>query len=99
MLLAVRPKRSTVSTASPSAGAGASPCSARHSRRSPVEIRKSMRAAYARGGPGGGSPRRRIRYTQLGRMSETRLNPAEADARLLELVGDVCGLLDIDELR
>ncbi len=32
-------------------------------------------------------------------MPEKRLNPAEADARLLELVGDVCGLLDLDELR
>lgn len=32
-------------------------------------------------------------------MSETDLPPGEADARLLDLVGDVCGLLDLEELR
>jgi DNA-binding CsgD family transcriptional regulator len=32
-------------------------------------------------------------------MSENGHLPVEADAQLLELVGDVCGLLDIDELR
>jgi DNA-binding CsgD family transcriptional regulator len=32
-------------------------------------------------------------------MSENGLSPGAADARLLELVGDVCGLLEIDELR
>lgn len=32
-------------------------------------------------------------------MSENRIPPGVMDARLLELIGDVCGLLDIDELR
>jgi DNA-binding CsgD family transcriptional regulator len=32
-------------------------------------------------------------------MSGGQLTRSEADARLLELVGDVCGLLDIEELR
>ena len=32
-------------------------------------------------------------------MSERDLSPGETDARLLDLVGDVCGLLDLDELR
>src|SRR5258708_35203448 len=58
MLLELRPKRSTDSTACPSPGAGASPSSKRHSCRSPVEIRKSTPAAYAdarrRGGEGPG---------------------------------------------
>ncbi len=32
-------------------------------------------------------------------MSEKALPPGATDARLLDLVGDVCGLLDLDELR
>lgn len=32
-------------------------------------------------------------------MSENGLSPGDLDARLLDLIGDVCGLLDIDELR
>jgi DNA-binding CsgD family transcriptional regulator len=41
----------------------------------------------------------RIRYTFRRRMSENGLPPGAMEVRLLELIGDVYGLLDIDELR
>src|SRR5471032_595262 len=92
MLFEVSPKRDTDSSASPAFGCAAAESRTRVRCRSSLATRKSTAtAAYASAACS--------RYTSEGRMPRRSHTSPLSEAMLLELVGDVVGLLDLQELR